>query len=689
MEEITLKILNIKVNKKNGLHIRMAAALITTLQTLIQDTETLKKIYVIYNGKKVQVTNLISIVSLKISQGEEIILCFEEDVDSFILDEVKKFFENKEQENTQQMEIDRLLMENSITLQEVIANLPNGIVVVNGENIITYVNVAASKLLEEPAQALINKRADQVIPHSRLNQVLMTAKEEVGQRQKIKKHTILTNRSPLVFDDKIIGAVAVFQDITDIEEIGQELKEVRELQERLHLVLHSVSDLIGLTDQHGEFIYTNCEMNELLNKLNISKTIQSLVGNEVWKNVQQAHQTFIKVVKLKGKHLSPFVTKINPIMVDEEFRGTVLSMNPVHEIKSLLQQLDIADQRTKYLEMELSKHQVLDRSFTTIIGNSEALMDSLSMANKVSKTVSTVMITGESGTGKELVARAIHEASDRKGNPYIRVNCAAIPPHLIESELFGHEKGAFTGAYKTHRGKFELAHKGTIFLDEIGDLSLDLQSKILRVLQEKEVNRIGSIETIKLDVRVIAATHRNLQKMINNGQFREDLYYRLHVIPIHLPPLRNRKEDIPLLVDYFREQLNNKLGKNIKGFESGFIEFLRNYNWPGNIRELQNVMERLFNLTDTDSLFCKDLPNYIINPISWETEPAVSKKSLLTENKVLTMEEYEKQIFLHTSPYYPSYNQLAQALGITHKTAAKKLRQFGLEHLLGKKYQKN
>jgi len=354
-------------------------------------------------------------------------------------------------------------------------------------------------------------------------------------------------------------------------------------------------------------------------------------------------------------------------------------------VKQLLEKIDIMEQRTRYLEQELSKHKGLSSAFHKIIGNSETLKDALTIADKVAKTHSTVLITGESGTGKELVARAIHEASPRKNHPFIRVNCAAIPPQLMESELFGYEKGAFTGAYKTHRGKFELADKGTIFLDEIGDLNLELQGKLLRVLQEKEIVRIGGFSTIHLDVRVIAATNRDLAKMVEEGTFREDLYYRLNVVPIHLPPLRARKEDIPLLVEAFRVELNARLGKNIKGYEKGFIEALCNYHWPGNIRELQNIMERLFNLADGDYLLCKDLPHYISNPHAPDSSKGQEETIVLSKDKPL--HEYEKQIFAYACQFYPSFNQLAKSLGITHKTAASKIRKYRLEHLIGKKYQ--
>jgi len=677
--------IKLTVYKKNGLHVRMAAAFISLLQNLIQNKEILKKTYVLYQDKKVQVNNLLSLVSLKIGQGEEFILHFEEKIDDQIVQQIKNFFEQTDLEDSQQAETDRLLMENSITLHEAISALPNGIVVVNSDNIITYVNAAAAKLLEKDPHELINQRADEVIPHSRLHEVLKTGKMELSKKQEINHHTLLTTRSPIIFNGKTIGAVAIFQDISTIEKISKELNEVKELQQRLNLVLKSVSDLIGLTDKNGNFIYKNDEMDVLLKKLNSVPNIQSIIGQHEWENIKSTQNQIMKLIQVNQQ--SSYITKINPIFVDDEFRGTVATMTPFDDIKKLLEKIDLMEQRTKYLEMELSKHQGFDEAFHKIIGNSETLKDSLTIAAKVAKTNSTVIITGESGTGKELVAKAIHEASDRKNNLFIRVNCAAIPPQLMESELFGYEKGAFTGAYKTHRGKFELANKGTIFLDEIGDLSLDLQAKILRVLQEREVERIGGYAPIQLDVRVIAATHRDLKKMVDEGSFREDLYYRLNVVPIHLPPLRARKEDIPLLVEAFRKQLNARLGKNIKGYEKGFMEALCSYHWPGNIRELQNVIERLFNLADEEIMRCKDLPYYISNPQCQENKKIMQKQSINFGNEVQTFKEYEKQIFSFACQYYPSYNKLAKALGITHKTAAKKIREYGLEHLVGKKYQ--
>jgi transcriptional regulator with GAF, ATPase, and Fis domain len=239
--------------------------------------------------------------------------------------------------------------------------------------------------------------------------------------------------------------------------------------------------------------------------------------------------------------------------------------------------------------------------FEEIVGTSSALKNVLSRISKVAPSDSTVLITGETGTGKELVARAIHRRSRRSGRAFVSVNCAAIPRDLILSELFGHEKGAFTGAMQRRLGRFEMADGGTIFLDEVGELSPDTQVALLRVLQEREFERVGGGQPIRVDVRVIAATNRDLQAAVANGTFRQDLFYRLNVFPIEVPPLRERREDIPVLVEYFIDRYASKAGKNIRAVNKKSLELLQSYPWPGNIRELQNVIERSVIVCDTEN----------------------------------------------------------------------------------------
>ncbi|MFA6449265.1 MAG: sigma-54 dependent transcriptional regulator [bacterium] len=237
-----------------------------------------------------------------------------------------------------------------------------------------------------------------------------------------------------------------------------------------------------------------------------------------------------------------------------------------------------------------------------LIGESAAMRELFVRIETAGNSPSRVMIRGENGVGKELVARALHQASPRRDKPFIKVNCAAIPHELIESELFGHEKGAFTGATSMHRGKFELSHRGTIFLDEIGDMHLDTQAKVLRALQENEIQRVGGDELIRVDVRVIAATNKDLETQIRQGKFREDLYFRLNVIPITVPPLRERREDIPLMANHFFRMYALEYGRPVKVLETSALEALKAYHWPGNVRELQNFCERIFIMAPGDSI---------------------------------------------------------------------------------------
>ena len=243
-----------------------------------------------------------------------------------------------------------------------------------------------------------------------------------------------------------------------------------------------------------------------------------------------------------------------------------------------------------------------------MIGRSAAMRSVFDMIGKAADSPSTVLITGESGTGKELVAGALHAHSGRSGKPFIKINCAAIPDTLVESELFGHEKGAFTGAVSSRPGRFELAHGGTLFLDEVGEVPLEMQVKLLRVLQESEFERVGGVRTLRVDTRLVAATNADLEQSIAAGRFREDLFYRLNVVPISLPPLRERREDIPLLVDHFLRHFNARLGKSVTGLSEEARDRMTAYRWPGNIRQLENVLERTLLFTDGQEIGIEDLP---------------------------------------------------------------------------------
>ena len=291
----------------------------------------------------------------------------------------------------------------------------------------------------------------------------------------------------------------------------------------------------------------------------------------------------------QAQHLPLFAAVANQLSVAV---ANVLAHEEVVRLNHQLQQ------ENTYLEEELQSHYNL----TEMVGESTALHDVFHQVRQVAKTTTTVLITGETGTGKELVARALHQFSDRADRPLIKVNCAALPAELIESELFGYEKGAFSGAVRQHIGKFELAHRGTVFLDEIGELPLPLQSKLLRVLQEREIERLGGRHTIKLDLRVLAATNRDLAREVQQGRFRSDLYFRLNVFPLRVPPLRERSEDIVPLTDYFVKRHSKRIGKPIKKILAATRKALRSYPWPGNVRELEHAVERAVVLSQTSTL---------------------------------------------------------------------------------------
>ena len=337
---------------------------------------------------------------------------------------------------------------------------------------------------------------------------------------------------------------------------------------------------------------------------------------------------------------------------------------------------------TKALEHEVKyRREEMDRSFDfgNIIGKSKPMKEIFKVVKQIADSKSTALIMGESGTGKELISRAIHYNSNRKSYPFVTINCAAIPETLIESELFGHEKGAFTNAIERKLGRFEVAHQGTLFLDEIGELSLATQAKILRFLEEREFNRVGGSKTIKVDVRLITATNKDLDQLIKKGVFREDLYYRINVVPIIIPPLRERKEDIPLLVEHFINRFGVENNKSVKGITKEAIDLMMQYEWPGNIRELENLIERVIALTSNEYIQINELP------ISFKNVPKINElRDSILNRKVSFLEaeeEFEKEIILDAlrkTNYIQS--RAAEILGISRRILKYKMDKLGINH---------
>ncbi|MDO9559929.1 MAG: sigma-54 dependent transcriptional regulator [Syntrophales bacterium] len=315
-----------------------------------------------------------------------------------------------------------------------------------------------------------------------------------------------------------------------------------------------------------------------------------------------------------------------------------------------------------------------------IIGAGPGMADIFETIKRVAPTTTTVLITGETGTGKELIAHAIHRNSPRKSNPFIKINCAAIPENLMESELFGYEKGAFTGAVTKKQGRFELAHKGTLFLDEVGEIPKDMQVKLLRVIQEQKFERVGGLQTIKVDVRLVTATNRNLLQDVRDGHFREDLFYRLNVIPMHLPPLRERGEDIPALTDYFIEKFNKKLDRAVKSMDDRVRTLFIQYEWPGNIRELENLVERVVLMARSETITFADLPSELKTAVESGLSVPSGAPQKPFKNFVKThMEDIEKKMIVGMlEECGHNVTHAAQQLGLSRKGLQLKMMKYKL-----------
>lgn len=434
-------------------------------------------------------------------------------------------------------------------------------------------------------------------------------------------------------------------------------------KKKLEILLNSMNKAVVSIDKEGNIDKYNVKFKEIFNMRD-----DNIDGENIFQlldfikkpstNDLKKHKTGVFYYKENSRNLKG-IYNVSEIAVKNKLKGYVIDF------------IENKDAIKNYNKINKDYKITLDN----IISESEIMEHTKQKALIASKSNSTVLITGESGTGKELFARAIHNHSDRVDNTFVTVNCAAIPDNLLESELFGYEEGAFTGAKKGGKlGKFEIAHKGTIFLDEIGDMSLHLQGKLLRVLQERELDKIGGKSNILIDVRVIAATNKNLVELVEKGQFREDLYYRLNVIPITLPALRQRKDDIPLLIDYMIKEYAHKLNKDVIGIEDDAKKTLIDYSWPGNVRELQNVIEYSINMSDSSLLNLDIIPNNIKSKY-------YDEKSNKYE-EIRTLEDLEKEEIskaLNKFKHYKKDKELvAKSLGISRATLYRKLEKYNL-----------
>ncbi len=570
-------------------------------------------------------------------------------------------------------------------LQELIFNATNdGMVVIDKRGFVILFNRRAEEMMGVRKDEAIGKYVVEVIPHSRLPRILETRRMETNQEMVLGNgRKIITTRIPIIEENgSLIGAVAVFKDITEVVNLAEEITDLKEIQTMLQAIIHSSDDAISVVDENGRGILINPAYTRIT-----GLTQEQVIGQPATADISEGESMHMKVLQTRravrgvpmkvGPNKREVIVNVAPIIVSGKLKGSVGVVHDMSEMKSLSRELNRARQLIRKLEAKYT--------FEDIIGKSDEMLLAIEQAKLGAKTPATVLLRGESGTGKELFAHAIHNASDRKYNKFIRVNCAAISESLLESELFGYEEGAFSGALRGgKRGLFEEANNGSIFLDEIGEISANTQAKLLRVLQEGEIIRVGGTKPISIQVRIIAATNVNLEKSIAKGTFREDLYYRLNRMPIHIPPLRSRKEDIPVLCNRLIQKINRDYGRNVEGITEAALFQLMNYDWPGNVRELENILGRamiFMNYYETN-IDVHHLPELHTKQFGNE-HPQNSGTDFITAGRTLSdmMEEHEAKIIQQVLKRLNGNKTLtAKTLGLSVRNLYYKLEKYKLEN---------
>lgn len=534
-------------------------------------------------------------------------------------------------------ELLRIMRQNELILEAA----GEGIYVLDQQGMTTFVNPAAAQMFGWSVEEMIGKPNHSLVHHTKPDGSHYPKQEcpiyaafkdgavhhvdnEVFWRKDGSSFPIDYTSTPILEDGELIGAVVVFKDITERIQAQDAIDQLQRQNER---ILHAAGEGIFGIDTRGLITFINPAATDIL-----GWDLGSIVGKPGHKLLHHTksdnspypveecpiyaafmdgaiHHVDNEVFWRKDGSSFPVDYTSTPMRANGKLTGAVVVFSDITERRNAEQALEKAyaevasmKERLEYENIYLQEEIKSQHNFKDIIGQSENILYTLKQIEMVAPTYASVLITGESGTGKELLARAIHERSDRSQRPMIRVNCAAIPQELFESEFFGHVKGSFTGALKDRAGRFELADGGTIFLDEVGEIPLELQSKLLRVLQEGECQRVGEERPRQIDIRVVAATNKDLKAAAKAKEFREDLYYRLNVFPLEAAPLRKRKEDIPLLASYFIELISGKLNRPEPKLTQGNIQQLQAYDWPGNIRELQNLIERAIILSIDGSL---------------------------------------------------------------------------------------
>ncbi len=553
----------------------------------------------------------------------------------------------------------------------------NGIVVINALGIILIYNQSAVRLLQPDTNRLVGRRLAEVMPEAwpDLRKILESGTPQIGKRISLRHSVIIANRNPIVENGNVVGVISIFQDISEYEAISSELQSYKQLHRELEAIFESSYDGLYITDGKAVTIRVNTAY-ERITGLCRQDVLGRSMGDLVKERIFDHSVTLAVIEKKKQVTMMQNIKGNTQVMVTgtpifDDNGDIALIVTNVRDL-TLLNELRNELQESRRLSSRYYKSLLEQEQFhyalEDMVVKSEAMRQVVRKAVKVADVETSVLLCGESGVGKSMLARIIHLLSPRKERPFVKINCGAIPESLMESELFGYKKGAFTGALSDGKaGLIEAGHTGTVFLDEVGDLTSSMQVKLLQVLEEKTFTRIGAIKPTSVDVRIIAATNKDLKALVKNGIFREDLYYRLSVIPILVPSLRERPEDIPALINNILEKFR-KNPKYRKRFEPEVIDRLMAYDYPGNVRELINLIERLIVMSEGEVITVNELPGELR-----ENLPSVQDLSLEGMSLKTAMQVLESRYINAVLKRHPTLSSAAAALGVHHSTLWRKI----------------
>jgi transcriptional regulator with PAS, ATPase and Fis domain len=565
---------------------------------------------------------------------------------------------------------------------EPLADLPIAVVAVNKMGYISFFNAMAGYFLGIPTSFALHKPLESIMPNCDISDVLETGLT-VHDRQEFRNGRLLKcSLFPIQFSGKIMFGVKVMQDVSEKIALETELSKIREKYEMLDIMLDQSFEELGAVDDSGRLFYLTRK-----SAINLGVDREEAIGKDITtlnpkcllKKV--AHTGIMELAEISRRNKKSVPVVVTPLIKDEVLKGAVCKsiFTNIQEATSFISRIVKLDSRNG-LQDAHKKVRNCKFTFEDVLGTSKAILLAKKRALQAAQGDSNVLITGESGTGKELFAQGIHMAGLRRHGPFVAINCSGIPENLLESELFGYESGSFTGARRGGKpGKFELSQNGTIFLDEAADMSMGMQAKLLRVIQEREFVRVGGTHTYELDVRIISATNRDLWEMVQCGQFREDLYYRLDVVNIQTPPLRDRTEDIRLLTEFFISNISECINSKVTGVTEQVLDLFTSYAWPGNVRELRNVLEGAMNLNTGALIDEASLPPRFREKIMM----AQQGKPVVSNLRVFEFEDIasnEKAVIQHAIEVSNSNKrQAAIMLKMSRATLYNKLKKYGID----------